>query len=102
MSAASKHTLVLDTSCRLWYFGLKERVGAAARGRELQFEPIKLHDVDNPEQKNKFVFVAAGDLNNLAIRLGSNQILQFGKGIQESNERFDRGWNTNFERKAPS
>ncbi len=42
VSAGPKHTLVLDSNNKIWYFGHKEGVGVTCMDQLCQFAPIRL------------------------------------------------------------
>jgi hypothetical protein len=57
VSCAKKHTILLDSSNKMWYFGSKEAVGVVSHDKVNQFDPIRL----TSNEDRGFVFVSAGE-----------------------------------------
>lgn len=64
-SCGSKHTLALDTSGKLWFFGLKSSIGISSKD-DKQLVPMLL-EAPGPLKKENFKFIASGDDFNLAV-----------------------------------
>lgn len=75
-SCGYRHTVALDTTGNIWYFGSKSSVGIEDLDEDKQFQPSKL---DLPETINEPIkFISAGEEHNLAITQ-SGIVYGFGK-----------------------
>ena len=84
VTAGSKHTLCLDVSGRMWYFGAREGVGIASKEPKMQFEPVLLGS-DNALQQQSFAkgftLIDAGDSVNVALAADDMSVYCFGKRL---------------------
>lgn len=75
-SCGSKHTLVLDSTGQLWYFGLVASLGLIEK-EEKQMVITKLDMPGNIKQE-PIVYISTKDEQNLALSV-SGKIVMFGK-----------------------